>query len=242
MEVYNDMLIACDKNSKRIEANIASKNEKYYCPKCGAEVLLKKGKIKIPHFAHNIGGCGYGTGESLRHMELKLMMKKLIKKELGINVELEYPINDLISDGFFMFYDKSIAVEIIVHNDNLEEILNKTYEYTKEDIYTLWLWDYNIIAPRVDTDGRVKYKQSMKTLQTMGYGKLNMIGDNNFIVCHSGKTSGGFYGTPMKRYYSERWLSDFFRLNTYIYKPKYTFDKYCERPVKLCGFKIKKWW
>jgi hypothetical protein len=170
------------------------------------------------------------------------MMKKLIKNELGINVDLEYPINDLIADGFFYLYGKKIAVEIIVHNDNLDEILNKTYEYTKENIYTLWLWDYDIIAPRVETSGRVKYKQSMKTLQTMGYGKLNMIGDGGFIVCHSGKSNNGFYGTPMKRYYSERWLSDFFRLNTYLYKPNYNFDKYCIMPVKLCGFKIKKWW
>ena len=37
------MLIAYDKKGKRIEANNASKNEKYYCPKCGAEVLLKNG-------------------------------------------------------------------------------------------------------------------------------------------------------------------------------------------------------
>lgn len=46
------MLYGCDDQNKRISAEDAERKGKYSCPVCGAKLVLKRGKINIPHFAH----------------------------------------------------------------------------------------------------------------------------------------------------------------------------------------------
>ena len=51
------MFIAIDSNGNRTDSNEANKETKYFCPICGEDVKLKKGKINAPHFAHQNGAC-----------------------------------------------------------------------------------------------------------------------------------------------------------------------------------------
>ncbi len=51
------MLIAFDKNENRIVADKAMKEETYYCPLCGNELILRQGSINVPHFAHKSAEC-----------------------------------------------------------------------------------------------------------------------------------------------------------------------------------------
>lgn len=46
------MVIALDKNNKRVHIDDAKRDEKYYCHTCGEELCLKKGNIKMHHFSH----------------------------------------------------------------------------------------------------------------------------------------------------------------------------------------------
>ena len=55
------MLIAIDKDGnsllsladgKRVHIDDANKTEKYYCPSCKSELILKRGEERIHHFAH----------------------------------------------------------------------------------------------------------------------------------------------------------------------------------------------
>lgn len=39
-------------NNNFVSAKEASKGQDYFCPKCNTEIILKKGKIRTPHFAH----------------------------------------------------------------------------------------------------------------------------------------------------------------------------------------------
>lgn len=46
------MDFALNKRGLKVYAEDATKEEKYFCPCCGEEVVLKDGKINITHFAH----------------------------------------------------------------------------------------------------------------------------------------------------------------------------------------------
>ena len=46
------MLIAYNKNKERVLIRDILKNEKYYCPICNEELIVKGGLIKRRHFAH----------------------------------------------------------------------------------------------------------------------------------------------------------------------------------------------
>lgn len=46
------MFIALDENNDKVNAKCAERIRDYYCPLCGESVILKRGEIKVPHFAH----------------------------------------------------------------------------------------------------------------------------------------------------------------------------------------------
>lgn len=48
------MYYALTKDGKKVSSLSADKNNKYFCPGCKSEVILKKGKINVEHFAHKI--------------------------------------------------------------------------------------------------------------------------------------------------------------------------------------------
>ena len=51
------MLVALNKNEERIHSFEATKEEKYYCPICNGEMILKSGEVNITHFAHKNKEC-----------------------------------------------------------------------------------------------------------------------------------------------------------------------------------------
>jgi ssDNA-binding Zn-finger/Zn-ribbon topoisomerase 1 len=46
------MLFALDKDNKRLHIEKTFTNQDYFCPLCGEKLVLKKGRIRIHHFAH----------------------------------------------------------------------------------------------------------------------------------------------------------------------------------------------
>lgn len=72
------MLIAHDENGARLIASRALPARRTYtCPSCGAGVVLKPGRVKIPHFAHAPGSDCPASGEGVLH----LMAKKALAEE-----------------------------------------------------------------------------------------------------------------------------------------------------------------
>ena len=54
-----------DRDGQLTNANIASREGDYFCPACGQELILRRGKIMSPHFAHKSKSeC---SGETIKH-------------------------------------------------------------------------------------------------------------------------------------------------------------------------------
>ncbi len=64
---------------ERIWANVAVREETYRCPDCGGELVLRRGKVVRPHFAHRVipEDCDF-VNESVAHFEAKYRIKELI--------------------------------------------------------------------------------------------------------------------------------------------------------------------
>lgn len=72
-----------------VEAERHLGREAYTCPLCGHGVVLKPGRVKIPHFAHAPGAdCPAAAHEGLAHLATKKVLAKQFRI-LGYDVRLE---------------------------------------------------------------------------------------------------------------------------------------------------------
>jgi competence protein CoiA len=132
------MLKAINENLSKVTiAYESEKNSNYSCLFCKQGVLLKKGNVKIHHFAHKDKlNCPYDR-ESLEHLKAKLEIRdKLI--DLGIDADVEVQIGSRFADVLFEIDDNKIALEIQRSNLSKEELLLRTKNYYDNNVYVLW--------------------------------------------------------------------------------------------------------
>ncbi len=108
-------------SNERENPKFADKKNKYKCPECEIDVIFKKGKIKIPHFAHKVSEikCTFydKPSESQIHKEAKILMKSILdnKKDL-------------------MFYRKCTDCDhtkyiTIKYNENTKAVIEYKFNY-----------------------------------------------------------------------------------------------------------------
>ena len=140
------MLIAINKNGKRFNALDlldTDTKQKYICPACQSDLILKKGKIKCPHFAHrSLNEChSWSENESSQHLSLKIQFYKWFG--LTEKVALEYYLPDLKQTPDLLVNDK-IAIEIQCSTLSLERLIERTENYRKHGFYVIWLMGKNL--------------------------------------------------------------------------------------------------
>ncbi|MFN0190766.1 MAG: competence protein CoiA [Aestuariivirga sp.] len=131
-------------NDVRIYAHAAQKGAIYLCPGCKAELVLRKGAIKIHHFAHKPPvECQFGAGESREHLEAKLAIYQAFVGR-SLRAEMEWPLEALTGDrrADVFVWDMSgakIAFEL-QHTDISQDLLERrTSAYLHAGIAVLWL-------------------------------------------------------------------------------------------------------
>jgi len=108
---------ALNKTTKLYEyPKIASKENKYICPDCEKDVILRKGDIRIHHFAHfkDENPCNYynNPGESQIHKDAKFLFKSLLENKKIIYFNRKCNKCSCCSDEFLIkdYTDKSIIL------------------------------------------------------------------------------------------------------------------------------------
>lgn len=75
-------------SNEYIAPKYATKDKEYKCIDCGNRVILRKGDIRVPHFAHytQTSRCSYyeHPNESQLHKDAKFLMAQLLKEKRGI--------------------------------------------------------------------------------------------------------------------------------------------------------------
>jgi hypothetical protein len=126
-----------------VEAEVAERGLQYLCPGCKSDVILKRGRFVIPHFAHKPPACGWAKGETLEHMRAKIAFRNALAKSYSeVQVEKLIPSlpNDRRADIYFSNHAGQRAVIELQHTPiSLDEIERRSSTYAKENIAQLWV-------------------------------------------------------------------------------------------------------
>lgn len=131
-------------NGQRIEAAEALKGACYGCPECTAELILKKGRVVVHHFAHKpLAGCAYARGETLAHLSGKLALCRSFRAR-GLDADVERPVLSVAGDrraDVLVGYQHHgrRAIELQHSPIDLSQIEHRTAAYISAGVPVLWV-------------------------------------------------------------------------------------------------------
>lgn len=137
------MLIAA-LNEERIEAENAERGLTYVCPECRDGVFLKRGRIKMAHFAHRSPtSCAWAVGETLAHLQAKKLFRDCFTSR-GLQSEVEFVVPSLPKNrrADVMVWSprgKQFAFELQHSNIGIPEIECRAFSYAGAGIAQMWL-------------------------------------------------------------------------------------------------------
>lgn len=213
------MLTSLQKTSGRkvLAHDVTKADGPFMCPKCAEETILKKGMIKVHHFAHKPPiNCEYGQGESEEHRRCKNEIYEHLCRLGGAICELEKDLGSVVPDIFIDFGENKgkVAIEVQISALTMQQIIHRTKEYCKKGIFILWISIYN---PNLEKE---KYapKSWEKWLHTVYYGRvyywqkelqllpihfddyLLYVEESEWYDPYGGHQYGGGYHKKSKRY------------------------------------------
>lgn len=185
------MLIALNRDGARVPGWIADKEEEYHCQQCEQKLILKKGLIKVHHFAHypDSSPCTWWEPETEKHLRMKEVMMKLLRRDNKIEVaEFEYKLKyvegiNLYPDIYiFLRNGKRVAVECQVSNKPLQDFILKTERYSSLGIHTLWVFSDD----EYHTDDNDERRISNIRLQShyWNFGRIYVLINGNLYAVH----------------------------------------------------------
>ena len=136
------MLIALRENNEDARAWLENKKSgPWFCPLCKESLILRKGEIRVDHFAHRPNSdCDWGRGESEKHRQCKIeLYQSLVHIPAVSCIALERDLKTVRPDLSFLLHGQRVAIEVQVSELSMEKILHRTREYKKLDTAVLWL-------------------------------------------------------------------------------------------------------
>ena len=174
------MLVALDKIGDRVLYSEATKDEKYFCPICNGEMILKSGKINITHFAHKNNKCkddwNYDMSEWHKNKQSYFdeRFQEVIVEKNGVKHRA-----DVLKDGVVIeFQHSSISAEefnernkfYISAGYKVVWVFNLTLQKNGEQLY----WDdYSDIA------NMMRWKYPLRILKST----LSPSRKNDVLIC-----------------------------------------------------------
>lgn len=100
-------------------------NGPFTCLTCGGVVLLKTGRRKISHFAHENPASTHRDGESELHRRCKIEIFEALQSEpAAADVALERPLGRVRPDVSAIIHGARVGIEVQISSLSLEAILN----------------------------------------------------------------------------------------------------------------------
>lgn len=135
------MLLARDKEGRLVslfEGLPEGGRGPFFCPGCGGQVRLKKGKIKRPYFAHlALADCQFfWENEGQEHLGLKAALYRSLKPVCQVRVEVILPELQQVAD--LLVKDK-LALEVQCSSLSKERLQERTQAYHSHGFQVRWL-------------------------------------------------------------------------------------------------------
>jgi competence protein CoiA len=112
----------------------------FYCPSCKQELILKRGKLKMAHFAHKTTCIIKPEGETESHLLGKKKLFHWLQRQ-GFHPRLEAYISEFKQrpDLLFKWKERQAVIEFQCSVIPSEEILKRTSTYLKHHFYPIWI-------------------------------------------------------------------------------------------------------
>lgn len=134
------MLIAKTSSGQLVRAFDADMTEKkYFCPACLGPVRLKKGAIKVWHFAHlSTQACRFSLeNESAEHLSLKAKLFGSLSRNHLVEIEKYFANYQQIAD---IFIRPKLVLEVQCSPISVQKLKERTASYHKQGLYPIWLF------------------------------------------------------------------------------------------------------
>lgn len=170
------MLAALSHGQQILARDVAKGDGPFICPACKGTVLVKKGQIKIHHFAHQPpNDCRYGEGESEEHRRAKIAIYDALRMHPDVTMaQLERPLGKVRPDVSCYIHGKPVAIEVQLSTLGLTEIDRRTRAYHDLGIYVLWTPPYSDKLEYKDLYNNPRYSPSAweKYIHALYFGSI----------------------------------------------------------------------
>lgn len=152
------MYFALNTKGKRIPIELANKEEQYFCPVCGGEVLIKKGDINAHHFAHKtLTECDkWSSDMSEWHKNWQEKFPENCREVVIKNGKEKHRADILINDTVIEFQHSPISPKEFWERNNF---------YTLKKYKVIWVFD---CIEHFDS-GRLSYDDERENLLIFKY-------------------------------------------------------------------------
>ncbi|MDY0270585.1 competence protein CoiA [Trichloromonas sp.] len=208
--------IRCSDERKVFARESTKEESPFVCPRCKNELVIRKGNIKIHHFAHKPPfNCSHGEGETEAHRRCKESIYNNLKSKTNVtHVDVEADLGSLVADIYAVINGAPVAIEVQKSNISVNEITRRTTEYHKAGISVLWLALFN---DRLNNEryspgawekwchavyfGRVYYWLGESTVLPVHFSEYHLYVEESTWFESGGyeQSAGGYYKTS-KRY------------------------------------------
>lgn len=175
-------LTAIGRNGK-VAAAIVEKNDgPFECDFCHDELILKKPRIRIDHFAHYPGSsCALSEGETYAHLFSKQCIYDALKAN-GIAAELEKWIAPDVRADILIQYNPFLkaGIELQRSKITLDDCIYRTEKYERAHIPVLW-----IAVRSFSPDMETHVSAQERLFHGMYFGKLpvyNPLQDSGSLI------------------------------------------------------------
>jgi competence protein CoiA len=189
------VLVAHDERQNRVLARDIDKGcGPFSCPVCQMPVRLRKGSLRIHHFAHMpYSTCAYGAGESEAHRKAKEGVYLALQDKNVFSV-LEAPLGDLRPDIMAMIDNQIVGIEVQISAISLDEIVRRTLSYTKKGMAVIW-----ILCSEIPTENeQTRFQWRQRFLHGLYFGRIYYYAGKDLVTPVHLSTS---YGESYNDYY-----------------------------------------
>lgn len=127
------------------EINVMRKHQRFYCPVCHEQVMIKAGSKVIPHFAHySKSNCPSNHGEGPYHEKGKFFIYNwLSSQKLQVALEPFLKETNQFPDIFLTYQQRYFAIEYQCARLDFNLIYQRHMGYLEQDIIPIWILGAN---------------------------------------------------------------------------------------------------
>jgi hypothetical protein len=133
------------KTREYVYPKVANKKDEYVCPDCNKDLILCKGKKRIPHFRHKVDSvnpCHHysNPSESQIHKDAKILLKNLLERKIQISFIRECCSCKIVEEFEIpeMTESSTIRMEYGFQYNDRQQIADVAYLDNDDEIFTLF--------------------------------------------------------------------------------------------------------